>query len=87
MTLFTLASFARDEHLTLRSGARTAVTYAVTPGAGGVGTRLAVRVAMAIPRIVAMPLMAGDLVMMRKQLLTLKAYAEREARAPQPPQL
>lgn len=77
MSLFTLASFARDEHVTLRSGRRTAVTYAVRPE--GAGTRLAVRVVFALPRAVAAPLVAGDLVMMRRQLLTLQGYAERDA--------
>jgi hypothetical protein len=74
MTLFTLASFAAGEHLTLRSGGMTAVTYAVEPE--GAGTRLAVRVAFAVPRAILGPLMLGDLVMMRRQLLTLKARAE-----------
>jgi hypothetical protein len=80
MTVFTLVSFARDEHLTIRSGRHTAVTYAVRPEGGGAGTRLAVRVAFAMPRWLAQPIVLGDLAMMRKQLLTLKALAERDAR-------
>jgi hypothetical protein len=76
MRLFTLTSFARDEHLTISSGRHTAVTYAVKPE--GAGTRLAVRAAFTMPRHVTRLLLLGDLVMMRKQLLTLKALAEEE---------
>ena len=74
MTLFRLHSFGRDAHVTLRAR-NTAVTYAVR--AEGSGTRLAVRVRSARPRIVNAGLLLGDLVMMRKQLLTLKERAER----------
>jgi hypothetical protein len=77
MTLFTVASFEPGEHLTISSGRHTAVTYAV--GAEPAGTRLAVRVVFALPRPVTQLLLMGDLVMMRKQLLTLKALAERDA--------
>jgi hypothetical protein len=80
MTVFTIVSFARDEHLTIRSGRHTAVTYAVRPEGTGTGTRLTVRVAFAMPRWLAQPLVLGDLAMMRKQLLTLKQLAERDAR-------
>ena len=74
MTLFTVTSFAPDEHLTIRSGRHTAVTYAVSPE--GAGTRLAVRIAFALPRLVTQAVLLGDLAMMRKQLLTLKTLAE-----------
>ena len=80
MTIFSLASFAQDEHLTLRSR-RTAVTYAVL--ARDAKTRLLARVLFDPPAgrlgaaLVGSALAAGDLVMMRKQLLTLKALAER----------
>ena len=74
MTLFRLHSFARDAHVTLRAR-NTAVTYSVR--AEGSGTRLAVRVRSAQPRVVNAALLLGDLVMMRKQLLTLKEHAER----------
>ncbi|HKG03355.1 MAG TPA: hypothetical protein VKB03_09240 [Conexibacter sp.] len=77
MRLFTVASFAHDEHLTIVSGGHTAVTYAVAPEP--TGTRLAVRVAFALSRAVTQLLLIGDLVMMRKQLLTLKTLAERDA--------
>ncbi len=82
MTIFSLASFAQDEHLTLRSR-RTAVTYAVLARDGR--TRLLARVLFDPPAgrlgaaLVGSALAAGDLVMMRKQLLTLKALAERSA--------
>jgi hypothetical protein len=74
MRLFTVASFVPDEHLTIRSGRRTAVTYAVRPEPNG--TRLVVRAAFTMSRSVTQLLLIGDLVMMRKQLLTLKAFAE-----------
>jgi hypothetical protein len=79
MTIFSLASFAQDEQITLRAR-RTAVTYAVLPGKGP--TRLLARVLFAPPggpagsRLTGHALAIGDLVMMRKQLLTLKALAE-----------
>ena len=80
MTLFRLRSFVRDEHLTIASGRRTAVTYAVRPE-GAAATRLAVRIRFAMPRWLAQPIVLGDLAMMRKQLHTLKALAERDAGA------
>jgi len=79
MTVFTLTSFGTDEQLTIRSGRHTAVTYAVRAEREG-STRLAVRIRFALPRWLAQPIVLGDLVMMRKQLLTLKLLAERDAR-------
>jgi hypothetical protein len=82
MSIFTLASYAPAEHLTLRAR-RTAVTYAVLGRAGT--TRLLVRVLFQPPggrlfgALVGQGLALGDLLMMRKQLLTLKALAERDA--------
>lgn len=78
MTLFTLASFSTDEHITLQTRG-VAVTYAVVPV--GSSTRLVVRVLFDPPggRAVARLLALGDLIMMRKQLLTLKALAERDS--------
>lgn len=82
MSIFSLASFASDEHLTLRS-LRAAVTYAVLPGDGQ--TRLVARVLFDPPggrlgaALAGYALALGDLVMMRKQLLTLKALAEHDA--------
>lgn len=81
MSIFSLTSFAQDEHLTLRSH-RAAVTYAVLPGDGL--TRLLARVLFDPPggrlavALAAHVLALGDLVMMRKQLLTLKAFSERD---------
>jgi hypothetical protein len=75
MTLFRLHSFVDDEQITLRAG-RVAVTYALSPQDGE--TRLHTRVLFDGPRFLGNPMAAGDLVMMRKQLLTIKALAERE---------
>ncbi|CRZ16404.1 hypothetical protein [Mycolicibacterium neworleansense] len=76
MQIFTLHSFAQDEHVTLQSG-HVAVTYAVRGSAGG--TRLHVRVRFDGPRLIGWALALGDAVMMRKQLLTLRELAERDA--------
>ena len=76
MTIFALQSFVDGEHITLRSKG-VAVTYRVQPE--GAGSRLHVRVWFGGPWLVAHVLACGDLVMMRKQLLTLKSLAEYEA--------
>ena len=76
MTMFVLQSFVRGEHITLRSKG-VAVTYAVRAEASG--ARLHVRVLFEGPAPMGRLLALGDLVMMRKQLLTLKSLAEREA--------
>ncbi len=76
MTIFALQSFVDGEHITLRSKGVT-VTYAVRPE--GAGSRLCVRVVFTGPSLVRRALALGDLVMMRKQLLTLKRLAEQEA--------
>ncbi len=82
MSIFSLASFAHDEHITLRSH-RAAVTYAVLSvtvrrawSRASSSTRRAVVCGGALT---GQTLALGDLVMMRKQLLTLKVLAEREA--------
>ncbi|HET9874555.1 MAG TPA: hypothetical protein VFQ37_02170 [Mycobacterium sp.] len=75
MTIFALHSFVDGEQITLRSNG-VAVTYAVRPEA--TGARLHVRVVLAGPRSVGRILALGDMVMMRKQLLTVKALAERD---------
>jgi hypothetical protein len=79
MTIFRLRSWTPDEQITLVRGSHLAVTYRVTPG------RLHMR-ARWRSRIPGMAL--GDLVMSRKQLLTLSELARRapatsgEARPP-----
>jgi len=84
MSIFSLASHAPDQHLTLRSR-RLAVTYAVRTDPAV--SRLIVRVRFDSPggRIGAATLgralALGDLLMMRKQLLTLRALAELDASA------
>ena len=78
MTVFALQSFVAGERITLLAKG-VAVTYAVR--AEGAGSRLHVRVLFGGPRLLARLLALGDLVMMRKQLLTLKSLAEREATA------
>jgi hypothetical protein len=78
MTLFALQSFVVDEQITVLAKG-VAVTYAVRPE--GAGSRLHVRVLFGGPRLLARLLALFDLVMMRKQLITLKSLAEREAAA------
>ncbi|OMC38259.1 hypothetical protein A5740_27545 [Mycobacterium sp. GA-1841] len=75
MQIFTLDSFIEGGHITLRSGT-VAVTYATRAEAGG--TRLHVRVRFGANRILGWALALGDVVMMRKQLLTLRGLAEQE---------
>ncbi|MFC4855495.1 hypothetical protein [Actinophytocola glycyrrhizae] len=75
MRLFTLASFERDNHVTIRN-ARVATTYAVRPE--GNGTRLIARAVFNGPGFIGRPLGLIDMIMMRKQLLNLKAHAEKE---------
>ena len=76
MTLFTLHSFVAGEQITLRANG-VAVTYSVRPE--GTGSRLHVRVHFGGPLLIARALALGDLVMTRKQLLTLKSLTERDA--------
>ena len=87
MTMFRLVSFDTDRSITLVSTTgllgRFALTYLVIPASPD-RSRLVVKLAFAAPSGVLGPLVrrllpAGDLVMMRKQLLTLKALAERDA--------
>jgi hypothetical protein len=84
MFVFRLASFTPDEHITLLTR-RFAVTYAVRPS--GSGSRLLGRVLFPAPGgrlgalLIGRPFALGDLVMMRKQLLTLKELAELDAAA------
>jgi hypothetical protein len=89
MSVFRLAAFEPDRHITAVLHLPTsllgelAVTYLIVPDAEE-RCRLVVKIAVAYPRTpigAAMRalLPAGDLVMMRKQLLTLKKLAERDA--------
>lgn len=84
MKIFRLVSFEPDREITLRAQ-RTAVSYAALPGKSPTTTRLLVRVLFAPPggpiggTLLGQGLALGDLVMMRKQLMTLKELAERDA--------
>jgi len=87
MSIFRLVSFQEGRSITLDSTTllfgRVAGTYLVVP-TDAERSRLVVKLAFAAPRrllgsVVRQLLPAGDLVMMRKQLLTLKALAERDA--------
>lgn len=85
MTIFTLTDFAVDEQLTVRMTRANrlfgdvAVTYAVQPRDAG-GARLVAKLRVKHGRSLfswaRWLLLVGDFVMMRKQLLTLKRYAE-----------
>lgn len=89
MSIFTLASFVPDTHLTLEMTApravalfgRIAMTYAIFPQ-GVDRCRLVAKLLVRYPRTPRGALMRrvlplGDLIMMRKQLRTLGRYAER----------
>ncbi len=85
MQIFSIESFERDRHLTLRTGEGRLgaffVTYRVDPRATD-GSRLVVKLLARLPpglpgRMVAALLPWADLVMMRRQLLNLKRLAER----------
>jgi hypothetical protein len=91
MTIFELVEFHSPRDLTLRTQrsrivGQYAVTYMVVPE-GARHCRLVVKLLMALPQLA--PLSSAlrrlgpmaDLVMMRKQLLTLKGLAERDAQA------
>jgi len=87
MTIFRLVHLEQDSSLTLEATFRVfghvACTYRVT-AAGDDRSRLGAKLAFAAPpgpyRLVVRRLLpVGDLIMMRKQLLTLKALAERDA--------
>jgi hypothetical protein len=90
MSIFELVEFERDRHLTLRTApsrifGQYAVTYAVIP-LDARRCRLVVKLLVALPRLsiisslVRFAAPAADWIMMRKQLLTLKTLAERDAR-------
>ncbi|HYU15988.1 MAG TPA: hypothetical protein VEL05_07960 [Candidatus Acidoferrum sp.] len=89
MRIFRLVDFEQDRHLTIlldrpramRMFGAVAVTYEVVPAPGG--ARILVKLLIRRPdgpfRLLAPLLPAGDLVMMRKQLRTLKHLAEARA--------
>ena len=88
MSVFKLAAFEHDRHITAvldRLGGLVgdlAVTYLIVPQTEA-RCRLVVKLAVAFPRTpIGVTMRAllppGDLVMMRKQLLTLKKLAERD---------
>ena len=88
MTFFDLVDLEPGRRLTLRSRGTTfgvaVVTYAAVP-VDAARSRIVVKLMMRYPSVLrpimrlVMPL--GDLVMMRRQLLNLKALAERTARS------
>jgi hypothetical protein len=91
VAIFRIASFAPDEHLTIsvrghRAFGDAAISYVVLPHGPG-ATRLVAKIVTVPARgllgAVLRPLLpAGDLVMMRRQLLNLKALAEATALRP-----
>ena len=80
--IFRLAAFAPDDHITLTSRTaafgEVAITYRVRPHPDG--ARLVAKLRIRYPRAVRLVaralLPAGDLVMMRRQLLNLAGLAE-----------
>ena len=94
MTIFRLVDFQYDHHLTLllrqprakRLLGDVAVSYVVAPSAPG-HCRLIAKLLVCYPvwsrgRVLQRCFAWGDLLMMRKQLLTLKVLAETQARQP-----
>src|SRR5262249_27271629 len=84
LTLFPRGAVERDRHLTIFPCLTpvlggVAVTYQVEPRGGG-GSRLVAKLAVRNRRWSPLRLLLpfGDFIMMRKQLLTLKALAERD---------
>ena len=85
--IFRLVSFEQGASITLDSTSRlfgrVALTYRISPGSGA-ASRLVAKLMVAVPTgplgLVNRHLLpAGDLIMMRKQLRTLQALAERDA--------
>jgi hypothetical protein len=92
MTIFRLVSFEEGRSITVASTTglfgRVVVTYKVVPVQAD-RSRLVVKLIFSAPPgpwgwLMRRVLPAGDLVMMRKQLLTLKALTERDSALGQP---
>jgi len=95
MYIFELVSFEQNRAITIKLSehpvfrflfGRCAITYRVDPGASPAESRIVAKLALHYPRgpfgwLMRAFLPRGDLIMMRKQLLTLKSLAEVEARA------
>lgn len=90
MTIFRLVDFAVDDHLTMvllprpaRVFGPLAMTYAIRPQGGGSRLVVAMAVGASGPfgGVRRTALAWGDVVMMRKQLLTLRDLAEATVRA------
>jgi hypothetical protein len=84
MMIFELAGFERDRSITLFAArsvfGQLAVSYVVTP-TGDERSRIAVKLMVRYPgrwRFMRHVPLIGDWIMMRKQLRTLKKYAERD---------
>lgn len=91
VSVFRLAAFEHDRHITAVLPGTSALfdelamTYLILPAAEQ-WSRLVVKIAIRYPRnpiglVTRALLPAGDLVMMRKQLLTLRALAQRDQRS------
>lgn len=95
MYIFDLVSFERDRAISMRLTSHPvirrlcgecAITYRTDPGSTSQESRLVVKLVLRYPRgpigwLMRMYLPRGDLIMMRKQLLTIQELAESEARA------
>lgn len=87
MTMFRLASFARPIHITVRAlrarwlFGEVAVSYMIVPGEAS--CRLLGKIVVQRRGVLSLPMRLllpwGDLIMMRKQLMTLRDLAERDA--------
>ena len=85
--IFRLVSFEQGSSITLDSTSRlfgrVALTYRISPGSGAACRLVAKLMVVAPPGPLGLVdrhlLPAGDLIMMRKQLRTIKALAERDA--------
>ena len=98
MYIFNLISFERERAITVELSThqlirllagRCAITYRIDPGPSPDDSRLVVKLVLRYPRgpigwLMRIFLPRGDLIMMRKQLLTLRELAEYEARVSAP---